>query len=140
SKTYQNDSQGWLPANNPCPSGWRLQTKDEWDAVINTSNNAIKKYVGTSGGNTQSWNTNHDPIPNDNYNNVMKVGDYLYLPAAGARNYSNGVLAYRGEAGYYLSSSPSGSNAYILYLRGYDQGMDDPYRSYGYSVRCVAAD
>jgi hypothetical protein len=39
-------------------------------------------YKGTDKGNTE-WYSN-------NYNNILQIGDYLYLPAAGYRNSSNG--------------------------------------------------
>jgi uncharacterized protein (TIGR02145 family) len=32
--TYGSGST-WLPANDPCPDGWRVPTKAEWQSMIN---------------------------------------------------------------------------------------------------------
>jgi hypothetical protein len=63
------------PFGNPCPGGWRLPTIDEWNAVINTAY-TLTYYQGTTVVNSSSWG-------DGGYNNILKIGDYLFLPAAG---------------------------------------------------------
>jgi uncharacterized protein (TIGR02145 family) len=115
----------WLTAN-PCPPGWRVPTKEEWAAVINTSNNAITK-VGTDWTNSA-----------DNYVTGMKVGDALVLPTAG-RRLSDGMLNVRGSTGYYWSSTANRSAGCNVYFNGSAQSTGDgSNRSYGFSVRCIS--
>jgi uncharacterized protein (TIGR02145 family) len=139
----QDDTQNWITSNDPCPAGWRLPTNGEWAAVI-SGYNAIKKYTGTSGASSQTWDEDNTATPSCCYNNAMKVGDYLYLPAAGYRFLSNGFLSLRGKHGYYWSSTTNGStdgyNAYDLRFYGDVQTTIATYRRYGLSVRCVAAE
>jgi hypothetical protein len=61
------------------------------------------------------------------------------LPAAGFRGY-DGSLYYAGSHGICWSSSVLGTNAYSLYFdgSGVRLGTYYPYRSYGFSLRCVA--
>jgi hypothetical protein len=73
--------------NDPCPVGYRVPTKSEWDAVI--SNNTISN-IGSWIGNTL------------NYGSAKKIGDNLILPAAGTRYSSNGMLTKRGYEGFSL--------------------------------------
>jgi uncharacterized protein (TIGR02145 family) len=140
--TNQKDGDGynlWKTENNPCPAGWRLPTLAEWQAVI--GNNTIKKYVGASGAATQpSWTIDNNNPPTGNYNNVMKVGDHLYLPAAGFRVAGNGELYGRGYYGFYWSSSSSSLYAFVLNFYGSGHGIDNASRLSGLPVRCVSAD
>jgi uncharacterized protein (TIGR02145 family) len=142
--TSQKDADGnnlWKAANNPCPAGWRLPTQAEWQAVID--NNTIMKYTGTSGEPSKSWTENsNDEVPSANYNNVMKVGDHLYLPAAGLRHVTTGQVGWRGRDGYYWSSSVnvySSNHATSMGFNGGGQSVTYSLRAYGFSVRCVSA-
>jgi uncharacterized protein (TIGR02145 family) len=113
--------------NDPCPSGFRVPTWDQWQGVIN--NNAISN-VGSS------WTDS-----NTNYTTGKRFGDNLFLPAAGYRNgNSGGALFLRGSYGYYWSSSGGGSNnAWNLF---FNSGGADTYyhfnRTDGFSIRCIA--
>jgi uncharacterized protein (TIGR02145 family) len=61
------------------------------------------------------------------------------LPAAGYRGSSNGALSYRGNNGYYWSSSEGGIlNAWSLGFNSFDAYTLSYYRTYGLSVRCIA--
>jgi hypothetical protein len=68
------------------------------------------------------------------------VGDYLYLPVTGMRYFSGGFLASRGDLGYYWSSSASTSNGRSMSFNIDDQNVGITKRSFGHSVRCVAAE
>jgi uncharacterized protein (TIGR02145 family) len=111
-------------ANDPCPAGFRVPTKSQWDGV---RKNNTQSTVGT-------WSENPT-----NYSSARFFGDDLMLPAAGRRYYHSGTLHYRGHYGYYWSSS-EGSGLYAWYLY-FASGNADTYsygRRYGHSVRCVA--
>ena len=119
---------GTKPATDPCPDGFRVPTKAQWLAVINTSLNTVS--YGTGWGSSPT-----------NYAAGLRIGSGtsgLFLPAAGYRLSSNGTLSNRGNIGYYWSSTENGSNAWYLYF--YNGGADasNLTRTSGLSVRCVA--
>ncbi|MCP1251479.1 fibrobacter succinogenes major paralogous domain-containing protein, partial [Elizabethkingia sp. S0634] len=115
-------------ANDPCPSGYRVPTSLQWEAVIN--NNNVER-VG-------SW----DDI-GTNYTTALYFRNpsndrTLMLPAAGYRYNTDGSLGTRGSQGYYWSSSEAFTDAYYL---GFDDSsvyMGNYNRTIGWSVRCVA--
>lgn len=122
------DSEGKKTKKDPCPTGWRVPTYDELNALS-------KNY---------SWSTK------DNQRGSYFVGEYTYIdglpqvffPAAGRRNAYGGDAESRGDDvyvyGYYWSSRPYYSGeAYSLYFGYINAFMSYECRSYGYSVRCV---
>jgi uncharacterized protein (TIGR02145 family) len=117
-------TDGSKTANDPCPAGYRVPTKAQWDEVRfnNTQTN-----VGTFSNSVT------------NYGAGKKFGDQLMLPAAGERYGGNGTLGSRGNLGYYWSSTEnSNNNAWYLYFNSSSAGTDSSGRTYGSSVRCVA--
>jgi uncharacterized protein (TIGR02145 family) len=133
---FQNDKADWITTNDPCPSGWRLPTNAEWAAVADINNNAQKHYVdGIVMTSTSDWK-------NGNINDVIKLGDYLYLPAAGYRHQTGAILNNRGYGGYYWSSMGTGVDYKGHFLDFYSgaPGMTFADRTNGMSVRCVLAE
>jgi uncharacterized protein (TIGR02145 family) len=121
---YQNDSNPWANDGTPiCSAGWRLPTNTEWQNVDN--NNSWPSGRGWTG-----------------FNSVRRVSDYLYLPAAGIRMYSDGRLEDQGVAGYYWSSSAyDGSKSFHLFFgAGNESSNSSCNKTYGLSVRCVAVE
>jgi uncharacterized protein (TIGR02145 family) len=115
--------------NDPCPAGFRVPTKEEWEGVVDY--NAQQK-VGT-------WLVNET-----NYSSALFFGNNLMLPTAGQRGYDSEVLDFRGHAGCYWSSSElDSSNAFLVFSNFVDSisvGMSntETYRQLGLSVRCIS--
>ena len=113
-------------ASNLWGSNWRLPTKEELEALLNEENC------------TCTWIENYEGKV---VNGLLckGKGDYegnsVFLPAAG--DCTNGVTAQEGFCGFYWSSTPNGSYAYILCISSYGQLVQDYKRHYGYSVRAV---
>ncbi|MDR2086558.1 MAG: fibrobacter succinogenes major paralogous domain-containing protein, partial [Dysgonamonadaceae bacterium] len=125
---------------NPCPAGWRLPTEPELIAAISKNpynisitpeNNSLTRY-GT-------WSDSDSD--KTNYSAYLKVGDYLYLPAAGQRQSGIGTLNSRGRNGDYWSSSHSNTAGYLFIFDGVStHEVRNVVRGAGCSVRCVAAE
>jgi uncharacterized protein (TIGR02145 family) len=115
---------GLKTVNDPCPSGYRVPTKAEWDGALK---NNILSNVG-------SWENS-----STNYSCGKKIGDLLFLPAAGVRSNTNGALNLRGNSGFYWSSTEDGSTeAWILFFSSGNAFTYYYGRAYGRSVRCIA--
>jgi uncharacterized protein (TIGR02145 family) len=123
-KSASNPPSEWRP--DPCSSvkdggkAWRLPTSDEWKQI--TDYNSRETTENPRGlrlkpdGSTVS----------------------VFLPAAGYRGRADGAFSSVGASGVYWSSSPSGTNASNLYFSTTVYPESSDYRSFGFSVRCVA--
>lgn len=114
---------------DPCPTGYRIPTKDQIDGLIN--NNTIT-YIGSNWTSTST-----------NYSAGIKVGNDLFLPAAGRRSNTDGALSERGSAGRYWTSSIDPNYTYgaigLLFSNGSISYNGVGYaRTNGFSVRCIA--
>ncbi|MFT4073640.1 MAG: FISUMP domain-containing protein, partial [Dysgonamonadaceae bacterium] len=127
SKPFQTTSADWdLINNNPCSNGYRVPTDIEWKGVVNTSLNP-QTTIGSN------WTSSAG-----NYSTGRKFGELLFLPAAGYRYQSNGVLDYRGKFGYYWSSVQSGDAAYYLLQSQTGANLYTSDRGNALSIRCIA--
>ena len=112
--------------NDPCPNGFRIPTYLEWEGLL--LYNDIT-FIGT-------WSNTVDEI---NYTSGIKVGEKLFLPAGGFRDFAQGSLFWRGRSGYYWSSSESSTEyAKSLFFRdNYKYTESNTFKVQGCSVRCI---
>ena len=101
--------QGVDGTNNPCPSGFRLPTSDEWEAEI----------------------TQYGASPSALFNSPLK------LVMAGFRWYGTGVIDEEGSEGYYWSSTVNSNYSDRLEFYGTTATVYKNFRATGYSVRCI---
>jgi len=109
--------QGVHGINNPCPEGYRIPTKAEWDAEI-------AGFVADATGGFDSFLK----LPNTGYRNAYSTGDL------------DGTLNP-----YYWTSTTAGSAVYWVNLQpGMEPGDPEPwgsttwsYRATGICVRCI---
>jgi len=121
-----NDSwiDGIKTINDPCPVGFRIPSSSEWEGVIN---NNVKTNVGTWG---------YDAA---NYVNGIFLGNSLFLPSSGLREYNTGILNGGRGSGYYISSTrPSSSVLRSLYFTQNNIEVGHLAIGYGFSVRCIS--
>jgi len=117
-------SDAYKTANDPCPAGYRVPTKSQWDGVIN---NNTQDIVG-------SWSDSAT-----DYSSARFFGNDLMLPAAGVRTSYDGGLFSRGQWGRYWSSTVSD----LLFPWGFTFSSDYSLPDWsqhplsGRSVRCI---
>uniref|UniRef100_UPI00404809FB hypothetical protein n=2 Tax=Algoriphagus sp. TaxID=1872435 RepID=UPI00404809FB len=101
--------QGEYGINNPCPSGFRVPTKAEWEAERNS-------WVGAG--------------------SVGAFGS-LKLTMAGRRDESPGTFASIGTWGGYWSSTINSTKADRISFDNNGWGLQEKPRAQGLSVRCI---
>ena len=102
--------------NNPCPFGWHIPLQAEWSTAMTNlglascSSNCLQAMANSS----------------------------LKIPTAGYRVYFDGALSSQGSFGYYWSSSPNSTYAYLLFFGS--AGVDPAgyvHRADGLTARCL---
>jgi len=122
--TTPSTENSWAKANDPCPAGWRVPTRNE----INTLLDTVKvRKDWTKVNNVKGW-MQTDKIS----------GKSLFLPAAGKRLYNNGMLDLVGTNGFYWSSVRRNSeDIYYLYFSSFGIIEYSCTGIFAHSIRCV---
>ncbi|MDR1729861.1 MAG: fibrobacter succinogenes major paralogous domain-containing protein [Prevotellaceae bacterium] len=117
----------WTKANDPSPAGWRVPTYEEIYKLLDT-----KKV-------TTKWTTQNG-VKGRKFTD-RKTGKSIFLPAAGCRNFKNGMFEGAGSQGYYWASNkPKGNNAYSTHFsEKFAQKNLNPC-NYGFFIRPVAVE
>lgn len=124
----------WTPGNNPCPEGWRVASKEDFDK-LGDDTKVTRRWVAASGTTAAGMQFTDNA-----------TGASMFLPAAGYRGVT-GSLAGEGS-GRYWSSTPKNpldpsysTTAYVAIVgsSGFYSDIDYAYAN-GYSVRCVSAE
>ena len=123
------EGDSWVKSNDPSPAGWSVPTYEKIGTLFD------KEKV------TNEWTTKNG-IKGIKFTDTA-TGESLFLPAAGARAESNGVLYGAGSLdrwyGSYWSSTKNESiDAYLLSFNSDDVFRYNSYRSYGLSIRSIA--
>ena len=110
----------WQEAENACPEGWRLPTRDE---LLSLAIAAVAGWVVTEDGiNGRAFGT--EP-------------HQLFLPAAGFRT-AAGVHRNAGIRGYYWAEGTDAVLAWFFHINRDNVTANLNDRALGFSVRCVA--
>lgn len=110
-----------------CPEGWHLPDTTEWNALFNAVGG--KETAGTMLKSTEGWKNNGDG--SDAYS-------FSALPAGG--RYGNGDYDYEGSSTRFWSSTEDDSYYayYMILYHNYDDALlNNYYKNFGFSVRCV---
>lgn len=111
-RTPQNSNlwQGLNGTNNPCPAGFRIPTKAEWEAEI------------------QTWSSRSA---------MGAFASPLKLPPTGNRQY-NGVIITDNVSAYYWTSTISQTQVFSMNFTGSGAYTTNAYpRVNGYACRCI---
>jgi len=118
----------WEKPNDPSPTGWRVPTINEIKTLLDT-NHVRNEWATENGVNGRKFTD-------------KATGNTLFLPAAGDRDYTDGMLRCNdicGTYGCYWSSTDFRSDdAYYMYLGNNGVFWSNSYLNYGRSVRAVA--
>jgi uncharacterized protein (TIGR02145 family) len=123
--SYTTSATAWQAANDPCPSGFTVPSVDEWQGIID--------YYGAPTTSASSTWLDLGTV----YTLGWKVGDYLFIPAAGSGSATDGSMANRSAGRYWSSTLASNSGALLAFTSGTSNMSGVGTFMYGGSVRCI---
>ncbi|CAI9686573.1 hypothetical protein HZQ11_15890 [Elizabethkingia anophelis] len=132
------NANAWAGANynNPCPTGYRVPTKEELTSLsgLLPFNNDDNNFSSKGSWNDSTTSYDSFRIYTSRSDNTLSIA----LPAAGYRN-SSGDIIQRGSAGRYWSSDNNGGlHAYHLLFGNLLNQILSGGTASGLSVRCIA--
>ena len=118
---------GWASSTslwtlNPCPTGWRIPTREEFNLLIDTG--VTKTWTKINGINGYRFD----------YGSIS-----LFLPAAGYRQASNGsIVSQNTEGRYWTREAQNSTSGYYLSLKSgsTSTSVASPHAN-AFSIRCV---
>jgi len=116
----------WDAANDPCPTGWRVPIREEFDALLdNTNVTCIVTSQNGVGGRKFTDNA---------------TGSSIFLPGVNYRE-DNNAISHPGSHGWYWSSSSSSSMfASSLFFTALKIAPLNWLKNFGIAIRCVVGD
>ncbi|HFK5585711.1 TPA: fimbrillin family protein [Elizabethkingia anophelis] len=109
--------------NDPCPTGYRVPTQAQWQAIFD--NNPVS-YIG-------NWSNS-----TDNYSSGVKIGNNLFLPASGIRPNNTNISVVRGSDGYYWSTGIFNNMSISTRFNNGKMIAPANIRTDGEAIRCIA--
>jgi uncharacterized protein (TIGR02145 family) len=139
-----NDKTVWETQNNPCPKGWRVPIRDEWNSLVDTSAEAGYLY-----------DCNEFAISNGTKGKFYgdKTGNKIFLPATGEVWDNTGEYHEAGSNAWYWGNNARddyhtsyGQHILCFYYSGpptnidglYDMWLSSISPANGFPIRCVA--
>ena len=117
-----------------CPSGWRLPTSAEFEALLSVSGGLLtagKILKSTSGWPINGWN-----------GYVINTDAYSFSALLAGLRFNGGYFTDMGHYAHFWSSTEykyDNNNAYNMYLHNSEDNahLPDYSKDLGFSVRCV---
>lgn len=124
-KTWQSSITATTWSTSPCPDGFVVPTKAQWDALISA---CTKEYKGGFSASDYGYI-------------ILTSGDVsLEFPAVGHRYYQNTSLGLNGIYGICWASMQMQGNASYAYRMTFNSNTmatDSNRKTFGFNVRCV---
>ena len=115
----------WEAMNDPCPEGYRVPTKADFQKLIDATEYKWTTVKGVKGGLFKDKAT----------------GKSIFLPAVGGRQGSDGVVYHTDTQGAYWSSVPFSISSDAAWAFIFDDSWEsvenNPGKDWGFCIRCV---
>ena len=119
---------------NPCPSGWRLPTQAECQALANSGSTWVAADTRGNAVAGRFFGANHQTctLPNNMFG-------CLFLPATGVRGMGSGELGDQGLYGHFWGiTSLSSTNGHAMYFQSQTIAPNNNINKlYGMTLHCV---
>ncbi len=111
---------------NPCPSGWRVPTKEEFESLNN---------LGSTWDRASQYGNLYGRWYGIDHSGMRSYS--VFLPAAGYKRFVNGVASLLTIRGSYWATTYTNTYSYAILFTNEESIMNTNSRANGFSVRCV---